>query len=57
MPRNRDDREPQINKDFTQKHFEKLFADKEYISQDLFEALFVDDKLFSLPLVLVIKLI
>ena len=42
-PGNTDDREPLKNKNFTQRLFGKLFADKGYISQDLFEALFVDD--------------
>ena len=42
-PGNTDDREPLKNRDFTQKLFGKIFADRGYISQDLFETLFVDD--------------
>ena len=42
-PGNTDDREPLKDKNFTQKPFGKLFADRGYISQDLFDALFVDD--------------
>ena len=42
-PGNTDDREPLKNRDFTQKLFGKIFADRGYISQDLFEMLFVDD--------------
>ena len=42
-PGNTDDREPLKDKNFTQKLFRKLFADRGYISQALFEALFVDD--------------
>ena len=38
-----DDREPLKDRDFTRKLFGKLFADRGYISQDLFEMLFVDD--------------
>jgi len=39
---NVDDREPLKNKRFHQKVFGKIFADKGYISKDLFENLFVD---------------
>lgn len=39
---NVDDREPLKNKDFHDKIFGKLIADKGYISQSLFEQLFVD---------------
>jgi hypothetical protein len=39
---NRDDREPLKNKRFHDKLFGKLFADRGYVSQDLFEKLFVD---------------
>lgn len=42
-PGNCDDREPLKNKKFTERLFGKLFADRRYISQDLFEGLFVDD--------------
>lgn len=42
-PGNTDDRELLKDKNFTQKPFGKLFADRGYISQDLFDALFVDD--------------
>ena len=42
-PGNTDDREPLKNRDFTQRLFGKIFADRGYISQDLFEMLFVDD--------------
>ena len=42
-PRNADDREPLKNKDFTQRLFGKIFADRGYISLELFENLFVDD--------------
>ena len=42
-PGNADDREPLKNKDFTQRLFGKIFADRGYISQELFENLFVDD--------------
>ena len=42
-PGNTDDREPLKNGDFTRKLFGKIFADRGYISQDLFEMLFVDD--------------
>ena len=42
-PGNCDDREPLKNKKFTERLFGKLFADRGYISQDLFEVLFVDD--------------
>ena len=38
-----DDREPLKNKDFTQRLFGKIFADRGYISQELFERLFIDD--------------
>ena len=37
-----DDREPLKNKRFHQKVFSKIFADKGYVSKDLFEKLFVD---------------
>ena len=37
-----DDREPLKNKRFHQNVFGKIFADKGYISKDLFEELFVD---------------
>lgn len=40
---NVDDREPLKNKDFHDKIFGKLIADKGYISQSLFEQLFIDD--------------
>lgn len=40
---NVDDREPLKSKRFTERLFGKLFADRGYISQDLFETLFVDD--------------
>lgn len=39
---NVDDREPLKNKDFHDKIFGKLIADKGYISKDLFEQLFID---------------
>ena len=42
-PGNTDDRVPLKNERFTRKVFGKLFADRGYISQDLFEQLFVDD--------------
>lgn len=42
-PGNVDDREPLKNRAFTERLFGKLFADRGYISQDLFEMLFVDD--------------
>ena len=42
-PGNTDDREPLKDKDFTQRLFGKIFADRGYISQELFENLFVDD--------------
>lgn len=42
-PGNVDDREPLRDKSFTDKLFGKMFADRGYISQDLFEYLFVDD--------------
>ena len=42
-PGNCDDREPLKDKKFTERLFGKLFADRGYISQDLFEGLFVDD--------------
>ena len=38
-----DDRDPLNNKRFHEKIFGKLFADKGYISKDLFEHLFVDN--------------
>lgn len=40
---NVDDREPLKDKTFTERLFGKLFADRGYISQELFETLFVDD--------------
>lgn len=40
---NVDDREPLKSKRFTEPLFGKLFADRGYISQNLFETLFVDD--------------
>ena len=43
IPVNTDDRTPLKNKKFTEKIFVKLVADKAYISQSLFEELFVDD--------------
>ena len=42
-PGNVDNRAPLIDSEFTEKLFRKLFADRGYISQDLFEKLFVDD--------------
>lgn len=42
-PGNTDDRDPVKNENFTEKLFGKLFADRGYISQDLFEKLFIDD--------------
>ena len=42
-PGNVDDREPLKNREFTERLFGKLFADRGYISQDLFEMLFVND--------------
>ncbi len=42
-PGNVDDREPLKDKDFTQRLFGKIFADRGYISQELFERLFIDD--------------
>lgn len=39
---NVDDREPLKNENFTKKVFGKLFADKGYIGQSLFEMLFID---------------
>lgn len=42
-PGNVDDREPLKDRQFTERLFGKLFADRGYISQDLFEMLFVDD--------------
>lgn len=41
-PANTDDREPLSNKAFHERIFGKIFADKGYISQSLFEQLFVD---------------
>jgi transposase len=41
-PANVDDREPLKNKTFHERIFGKIFADKGYISQSLFEQLFVD---------------
>ena len=43
IPGNVDDREPLKDKEFTKKLFGKMFADRGYISQSLFEELFVDD--------------
>ena len=42
-PGNVDDREPLKDKGFTHRLFGKIFADRGYISQELFETLFVDD--------------
>ena len=42
-PGNVDDREPLKDDCFTDKHFGKLFADSGYISQSLFEKLFIGD--------------
>ena len=42
-PANVDDREPLSNNKFHEKLFGKLFGDKGYISQDLFEKLFIDN--------------
>lgn len=42
-PGNVDDRNPLKSKNFTQKLFGKIYADKGYISHDLFERLFIDD--------------
>lgn len=42
-PGNVDDREPLKDREFTKKFFGKIFADRGYISQELFENLFVDD--------------
>ncbi|WP_219434392.1 transposase, partial [Prevotella intermedia] len=42
-PGNVDDRQPLKDKRFTERLFGKLFADREYISQNLFEMLFVDN--------------
>lgn len=42
-PGNTDNRDPLKNEKFTEKLFGKLFADRGYISQDLFEKLFIDD--------------
>ncbi len=42
-PGNVDDREPLKNRSFTERLFGKLFADRGFISQNLFEMLFVDD--------------
>lgn len=42
-PGNVDDREPLKDRIFTDRLFGKLFADRGYISQDLFELLFVND--------------
>ena len=47
-PGNVDDRAPLKDKYFTERLFGKLFADRGYISQDLFEMLFVDDHIWSL---------
>ena len=40
---NVNDREPLKDKQFTEKLFGKLFADRGYISQNLFDMLFIDD--------------
>jgi hypothetical protein len=40
---NVDDRDPLKNREFTERLFGKLFADRGYISQGLFEMLFVND--------------
>ena len=42
-PGSTDDREPLKDRQFTERLFGKLFADRGYISQDIFEMLFVDD--------------
>lgn len=42
-PGNTDDREPLKDKDFTVRLFGKPFADRGYISRNLFEQLFIDD--------------
>ena len=42
-PGNVDDRQPLKDKRFTERLFGKLFADRGYISQNLFEMLFVDN--------------
>jgi hypothetical protein len=42
-PANADDREPLKDQRFHEKLSGKLFADKGYISQDLFEKLFLDN--------------
>ncbi|PDP57235.1 IS982 family transposase, partial [Prevotella intermedia] len=42
-PGNVDDREPLKDKRFTERLFGKIFADRGYISQNLFEMLFVDN--------------
>ena len=42
-PGNVDDREPLKDKNFTQRLFGKIFADRGYISQELFESLFIED--------------
>ena len=42
-PGNVDDREPLKNEKFTKRLFGKLFAGRGYISQSLFEQLFIDD--------------
>ena len=42
-PGNVDDREPLKDKRFTERLFGKLFADRGYITQNLFEMLFVDN--------------
>ena len=42
-PANTDDRSPLENKRFHEKVFGKLFGDKGYIGQNLFEKLFIDD--------------
>lgn len=43
VARNMDDRAPLKDKYFTERLFGKLFADRGYISQSLFESVFVDD--------------
>ncbi len=42
-PGNEDDRVPLKDKHFIERLFVKLFANRGYISQSLFESLFVDD--------------
>ena len=56
-----DDREPLKNQKFHERIFGKLFADKGYISKDLFEKLFIDNihlmQLTGLALEIVSKVI